>query len=39
VLREALMQVLGDKRFGESKCRLVIPTYDAIARAARAEAR
>ena len=30
VLRDALTQVLGDKRFGESKCRLVIPTYDAI---------
>ena len=30
VLREAVTQVLGDKRFGESKCRLVIPTYDAI---------
>ena len=30
VLRKALTQVLGDKRFGESKCRLLIPTYDAI---------
>lgn len=30
VLREAVSQVLGTKRFGESKCRLVIPTYDAI---------
>lgn len=30
VLRDALVNVLGDKRFGESKCRLVIPTYDAI---------
>ena len=30
VLREAVTQVLGDKRFGESKCRLLIPTYDAI---------
>ena len=30
LLREALTQVHGDKRFGESKCRLVIPTYDAI---------
>ena len=30
VLREAVAQVLGTKRFGESKCRLVIPTYDAI---------
>jgi patatin-like phospholipase/acyl hydrolase len=30
VLREALVEVVGDKRFGESKCRLVIPTYDAI---------
>lgn len=30
VLRESVTQVLGSKRFGESKCRLVIPTYDAI---------
>lgn len=30
VLRAALTQVLGDKRFGESTCRLLIPTYDAI---------
>jgi len=30
VLREALSSVLGTKRFGDSKCRLVIPTYDAI---------
>ena len=29
VLREAVSQVLGTKRFGESKCRLVISTYDA----------
>lgn len=30
VLREALTKVLGNKKLGESKCRLVIPTYDAI---------
>lgn len=30
VLREALEEVFGGRRFGESKCRLVIPTYDAI---------
>ncbi|MBX3684783.1 MAG: patatin-like phospholipase family protein [Rhodocyclaceae bacterium] len=30
VLRAALGKVLGKRRFGESKCRLVIPTYDAI---------
>jgi len=29
-LRAALIQVLGDKKFGESKNRLIIPTYDAI---------
>lgn len=31
VLREALVEVLGERKFGELKCRLVIPTYDAIA--------
>lgn len=31
VLREALVEVLGARKFGESNCRLVIPTYDAIA--------
>ena len=31
VLRAALTEVLGTRKFGESKCRLVIPTYDAIA--------
>ena len=31
VLRDALQQVLGDRRFGQSMCRLVIPTYDANA--------
>ena len=31
VLRETLAEVFGDRRYGESKCRLVIPTYDAIA--------
>lgn len=30
-LRDALSDVFGTRRFGESKCRLVIPTYDAIA--------
>src|SRR2546428_1711765 len=30
-LRQALVGVFGDRRLGESKCRLVIPTYDAIA--------
>jgi uncharacterized protein len=29
-LRAALVQVLGDRKFGESKNRLVIPTYDAV---------
>jgi uncharacterized protein len=29
-LRTALVQVLGDKKFGESRNRLLIPTYDAI---------
>ncbi len=29
VLKSALKAVLGDRKFGESKCRLVIPTYDA----------
>lgn len=29
VLKKALKTVLGDRRFGESRCRLVIPTYDA----------
>lgn len=31
VLRDGLMEVFGARKFGESKCRLVIPTYDAIA--------
>jgi uncharacterized protein len=31
VLRGALQEVFAEKRFGESSCRLVIPTYDAIA--------
>jgi patatin-like phospholipase/acyl hydrolase len=31
VLKEALREVLGDRRFGESKTRLVITTYDANA--------
>jgi patatin-like phospholipase/acyl hydrolase len=31
VLNAALEQVLGDRKLGESKCRLVIPTYDANA--------
>lgn len=31
VLREALAGVFGERKFGESKCRLVIPTYDAFA--------
>jgi patatin-like phospholipase/acyl hydrolase len=30
VLRAALDEVFGTRKFGESKCRLVIPTYDAI---------
>ncbi len=30
-LRQALTDVFGERKFGESKCRLVIPTYDAIA--------
>jgi patatin-like phospholipase/acyl hydrolase len=30
-LRAALVDVFGEKKFCESKCRLVIPTYDAIA--------
>ena len=30
VLRESLKLVLGEKKFGDSKVRLVIPTYDAI---------
>jgi patatin-like phospholipase/acyl hydrolase len=30
VLREALSEVFGNRKFGESKCRLAIPTYDAI---------
>ena len=30
-LRQALIEVLGDRKFGDSKVRLVIPTYDAIA--------
>jgi patatin-like phospholipase/acyl hydrolase len=31
VLKASLQQVLGDRRLGESRCRLVIPTYDAAA--------
>jgi uncharacterized protein len=31
VLREELGAILGERKFGESKCRLVIPTYDANA--------
>jgi patatin-like phospholipase/acyl hydrolase len=31
VLKAAIREVLGDRKFGESKCRLVIPTYDANA--------
>lgn len=31
VLRDALTEVFGERKFGESECRLVIPTYDAIA--------
>jgi uncharacterized protein len=30
VLRSALEEVLGKRKFGESSCRLLIPTYDAI---------
>jgi hypothetical protein len=30
-LRETLVGVFGERKFGESKCRLVIPTYDAVA--------
>ena len=30
VLRDALTKVLGDRKFGESRCRLAIPTYDAV---------
>ncbi len=30
VLRDALSAILKDRRLGESKCRLVIPSYDAI---------
>ncbi|MEW8552594.1 MAG: CBASS cGAMP-activated phospholipase [Candidatus Thiodiazotropha sp.] len=30
VLRNALEEVFGKRKFGESKCRLLIPTYDAI---------
>jgi len=30
ILRDQLSLVLGEKRFGESKTRLLIPTYDAI---------
>ena len=29
-LRQALEAVFGERRFGESTCRLVIPTYDAV---------
>jgi patatin-like phospholipase/acyl hydrolase len=31
VLKSAIREVLGDRKFGEAKCRLVIPTYDANA--------
>jgi patatin-like phospholipase/acyl hydrolase len=31
VLKAALREVLGDRKLGESRCRLVIPAYDAIA--------
>jgi hypothetical protein len=31
VLRTELHAVFGDRRFGESTCRLAIPTYDAVA--------
>ena len=30
VLRAALTEVFGERKFGESKCRLAIPAYDAI---------
>jgi patatin-like phospholipase/acyl hydrolase len=30
VLRQALVEILGNRRFGDSRCRLAIPTYDAI---------
>lgn len=30
VLREELVNIFGTRRFGESRCRLLIPTYDAI---------
>lgn len=30
VLRKALTEIFGTRKFGESKCRLTIPTYDAI---------
>src|SRR5712691_7554184 len=30
VLRQKLTLVFGDRKFGESQCRLLIPTYDAI---------
>src|SRR5262245_45139780 len=30
VLRDALAKVLDNKRFGESRCRLVVPSYDAV---------
>lgn len=30
VLREELVAVLGDRKFGESKARLLIPAYDAV---------
>ncbi|MCB1738373.1 MAG: patatin-like phospholipase family protein, partial [Gammaproteobacteria bacterium] len=30
VLRDALAEVFGQRKFGESKCRLAIPAYDAI---------
>ncbi|MGH6814347.1 MAG: CBASS cGAMP-activated phospholipase [Hyphomicrobiaceae bacterium] len=31
VLKQALTNILQDRKFGESRCRLVIPAYDAIA--------
>jgi patatin-like phospholipase/acyl hydrolase len=29
-LRQQLAEILGDKKFGEARCRLVIPSYDAM---------
>lgn len=31
ILKNQIQAVLGDKKFGESNCRLVIPTFDAVA--------